>query len=1265
MVNDVAATLLGVGLEEDDDGVSSAAFEAVGMLVLSSSSITPTSAALAGRFDGGFDALAAEIASMVTTDPTWRGTGDPTWMAGGCGRVDSALSLSTLSPTATAMHELASRVYSGLIPPRMRRILHRIRQYRPTPPFGASSGMSHVERTLPFVTGALSYMLKTEKCSSLGMDRAGFAKRWTEMDARGMAGETIDTLILPILTDGSSFGVDGLAAKAAGGTVSMGKAASLAALRLVHACPAAEWTEEVCRAVVGTMSDIIRSAAASHKTLDASIFAILLIALRGFPPGERAEALSLSIDAMIKMLPATEMIPATVGSAGLPLSDGSVRRPVRLGLLIEAALLAVMPNPADGDSDAYDENHGNGVRSSLVGDVLSSPVVQSILTLRSDPNRQKKKMKKGRGGGSHGTESLIVYDDGSGNYHADKFSATNTADELVLVFCSVASLIGRRLLGQFIIDQRDAAKDGTNFREEDWTINSVGAWHRASLALLYELSCCLSWRDPVPRIVEEKRRSDSRPQKCTTISIAARGAYLQLLSQCLAATDLMDASSSIAANMISFQANGEIDNELAALAEAAPLRDDTFVLGLLSDLMDWIVETKLSEGIPHRGVRIALLALLSDYWVQVCRLTLQSQEGMNGEAPANTLNEMNAREILSKLSSEISHLTEEQKSLAPNGSPTAARDAAMRDLLVCIACIENMALAANDWSLRYGNYNSSTSTEDDTAYIVSVSTAILNDQVRDDKEKGPISGEDKQAIRQRMVEECILASRRIQSAASGKDRGYSNGTNFAGEQVTAPVYCSPLIERERTNFNTPKKNRGQTPHTEKNLGTNMSLILDSGYQYLNSFSVDTSNKNNNKNAGGPQRRIIGDTFDHGYLFQHYRQVILFRSQLAMETAQIIVGSTRQAMRPIDPLRLSIPSITSSKHCHKESSQSLLSFDTPTWTNSSANVCGTSDPISMRSHFAVRFCPRYDGEIERRLVFVTKLHNITAVPIPKGIRLDLSVDTCVPPEVEIGEVPETSLGTTAFHRQEIKAGDHIAWTIETHGWPTGGGDLQTSVSFRDEESETTTQQRIRQPAISTKVALSNVAEGDEDNAEDDFSPGNGSSSGGFLESEAEGEEEGDEFCDIILTGEPLTILPSIVLQPCPLVFFANAQGDESAFRFLWSRLPHSSQPINVTYSSDTAENNYIGPSAGCAAREIARLSQVNLSVTIDNGSTDGWAFASWTSKRLLCILVRDKTDIEGILYVRGDSKPLINSVVGSKKDREVFVSDLTNGRFGLL
>ena len=302
------------------------------------------------------------------------------------------------------------------------------------------------------------------------------------------------------------------------------------------------------------------------------------------------------------------------------------------------------------------------------------------------------------------------------------------------------------------------------------------------------------------------------------------------------------------------------------------------------------------------------------------------------------------------------------------------------------------------------------------------------------------------------------------------------------------------------------------------------------------------------------------------------------------------------------------------------------------------------------------------------MFVTKLHNITAVPIPKGIRFDLSVELSgqsgsgILPEREREEILDTSLATSSFHRQEIRAGDHIAWTIETNGWPTAGGDLQTNVSFRDMESETTTLQWIRQPATSTKAALSNVAEGDEENAEDDFSTGNGSSSAGFWDSEAEAEEEGDELCDMVLAGEPLSIPPSIVLQPCPLVFFGSAQGDESAFRFLWSQLPHSSEPISVTSRNNSAGNNGSGPTAGCAAREIARLSKVDLSDDTGN-STDGWAFASWSSKRLLCLLTT-KANLEGALYVRGDSNSLIKSVVGSQKDRAMFVSDLTNGRFGL-
>ena len=294
------------------------------------------------------------------------------------------------------------------------------------------------------MTGALGYMLKTERCASLGLDRAGYAKRWTEMDSRGMAGEAIDDIILPLLMDGASYGIDGSAAVA--GT---GKAAALAALRLVHACPAAEWAEEVCRSVVGTMTDSIRSAAAGGELLDASILAITMIALRGLRPAERVDALSLSIDAAIKMLPATEVAPATVGSAGLPLSDSTVRRPVRLGLFIEAALLVLMPNPSDGDGDAADNDESTESRSDLVFGIFGSPIVQSVLTLRS---HRKRRRKKGKG---NNDETFAVHEDGVAGNRGEFFSATSVVDEIVLVFSSVAYLVGRKLLRHYY-DKDDA-----------------------------------------------------------------------------------------------------------------------------------------------------------------------------------------------------------------------------------------------------------------------------------------------------------------------------------------------------------------------------------------------------------------------------------------------------------------------------------------------------------------------------------------------------------------------------------------------------------------------------------------------------------------------------------------------------------------------------------------------------------------------------------------------------------------------------------------
>ena len=167
------------------------------------------------------------------------------------------------------------------------------------------------------------------------------------------------------------------------------------------------------------------------------------------------------------------------------------------------------------------------------------------------------------------------------------------------------------------------------------------------------------------------------------------------------------------------------------------------------------------------------------------------------------------------------------------------------------------------------------------------------------------------------------------------------------------------------------------------------------------------------------------------------------------------------LRPCEPLRLSIPPPSTTAEGQK-------SNPGPRWIRSSADICGSSDPVSIRTYFTDRLCPRYDGEVERRLVIVIKMHNVTAVPISGGVRMDLTVEANSDfielnddhHDASAGAVAPLSpahapLTTTAFHRQEIKAGDHLTWTIETHGWIMGGGILQASVSFRDLDPEATT------------------------------------------------------------------------------------------------------------------------------------------------------------------------------------------------------------------
>jgi hypothetical protein len=104
-----------------------------------------------------------------------------------------------------------------------------------------------------------------------------------------------------------------------------------------------------------------------------------------------------------------------------------------------------------------------------------------------------------------------------------------------------------------------------------------------------------------------------------------------------------------------------------------------------------LCDYKFREGVPSRHIRISLIAIFTDHWVQ-------SLEGNSASRSSDSLNmnDMNARELLTTLSSEISSLS---SSLHQGRGDNQV---SLKYLDVCVACVENIALMACDRARRTG-----------------------------------------------------------------------------------------------------------------------------------------------------------------------------------------------------------------------------------------------------------------------------------------------------------------------------------------------------------------------------------------------------------------------------------------------------------------------------------------------------------------------------------------------------------------------------------
>lgn len=998
--------------------------------------------------------------------------------------------------------------------------------------------------------------------------------------------------------------------------------ASLCALRLVHVCPNASWVPEVCSRVVSVLIDQVVSCEIMEQKM--VTLATLLIALRAIPLPERTKTLEFVVNE-VRFFPSTTRVPSGVVSPGiLSLKDGSYRRPVRIGFLAEVALSFFV----DGH-DAADRDGNSNVRSTLLKKFLSGAEVTAALTARS--GKKAKKSHRISSSQSTTTNASSVGDTNApgGKAPLEEYAGTHIGEELVLSFCQIASHVGKH-----VMMPRDG-KHRSSRNLEDWL--------RCSLAVLSGFSACINWKTRT--VAAHLTEDDHNAHTLFTMLAAAQGSYVRLLQECLYTVGLLSPASSVSLHVMPLAVSPDLIllEEMAqasiSLLAYEPVSGADFAHKDLLTLADQFLEYKIREGIPSRHMRIFLLALLTDHWVHSSNLATM------GESAAISMNELNAREILATLSEQISSLSREIYGEKEGQEPrhTEVNEEYLR---VCVACVENVALTACDWARRFANDRTLTDTfrmhiNEDARYILSVALAALDGKnLRDGDVLEEVKDESSRKIP--MLPLCAEATMRINDAVGAGDRLQIDAFGIGRE---APALYSTLVSAAR-------------------------LVVKDGLDYTPYASTSNSTM------------LSGDAFHHAYLAQYCQQVVACRFDLAMWWSSRLVETVDGTEGAIknrngsdgihDEQDRDVPNVLHAKNALRLSVPPLPSSKLPKitwgpggrmcWKRSSSMVTAGSDPVAVMVTYVARRFPRYDCEPEYHLEVSMRVQNITAVEIAKGLKLGLSVT-----DRRLGRASDDSgasgypneshplFSTSAIYRQEVKAGDHLMWEVcLPHISAAGMIALHPSVTFREIETDESAMKWVR--------SSNKVNEGTEGDNED-------SSEKVLGRTNFDDEEEID---DITLSCETVLLSSMAFLQPCPLVFFRHAYGDEYVFRFLWLQLPHRMKPLKLVPNEAGVKTDN-SPQTDELATAVANLSLVTLLdwVRPSGAHAKGWAFATLSGKRIFYVLTVDESDSQtegksdvdiATFQFRGDDEAMVNNLIGVESAISGMISLLTSNQW---
>ena len=1251
---DVVLTMISMIVEEDSDGLSSMATESLGRMVVNNQDNALFHIGINPILNTSRPGPFSPFQSIANLEKLAQHNGSP---------LEDA-------HYATPLLELQNRILMSVLPPRIRKIIHRISLFK---------SYTDKLRTVPFLTRVIVYLMRTErvrknqKVNSGSGGKIAFAKRWYELDSTILAREFVDYILIPLLQTGYDCG----AVCSVDGSVGV----SLCALELCTTIGAkTSWFKTLNKLALENLMNVLQFADHNSENLTTcrvtckNVIAAALVAMRGVPLKDRIHPL-IYITELILKIPSLELVPNNVPSAALVLEDGSRKKPTRLGIWIEMALSLILPDKRSLSS--LDENERYITTVDMMKIFISSRAVRSVIALKSAD---------------------------------DCVEVINAADEMLLVFLSVSYLVGEWMLPHVILETPSLPFDYSVNSSADSAVYSEGrTWVQTSLILLSSFSSCLLWHPMSDNKIDDH---DNILQDCTDFSSVVQTNYMQLLSLVLQCTGFLLPSQSLYLNLKSChcRAPSGISVEAPKLLSSDAVFDDITIL------RDQILEhATIDDGIQSKTLRISLLVLLSDVWMKCCQITYESNAGMRGATQSDVdenvvhMGEEHVREILTLLTTEISSILDEEKKASSNCEPSSHSSGniikdfsieRMRNLSMCIACVEGIARIAHQWVKKFKN-SETTNEEENKSYIVSTCIIILDGQGKMDR-----NCSDSKNKLSALISKCAYAADRIQSFQEKNSTESVDWIQNLSDQthgVSSSDYIDFIRNKQESFCTMSLQNSGlqsEFHSTSQHLDAHDALLKYNSHELEENFIFSTNTL------------FCHDRYDYGYLVQLYRQSILHCTELAFWFSRLgtlnnistdgIKPSTSLTQTPtpssqsknakeftsrfFNPLRVDIlPSPNSRFPCGLDTNGIQAH-----WPNSVRSVTGGSDPVSLLVAHSIRNLPRYDGEVERSIVITIKLYNITPVVISDSLRLDLNIleeniedttmissnerkfDLCLNDETRTPHITlpaHSFLKVTTTYNNTLNGGDYILWEIVLDSWPIGSYSLHASVTFCDLEIEQITHRNLYLPcneeSCENNIAQVNGKEENDDKksitSEDSMANKDSNETDMCCSVDVD-----NDLIDTTLTGFPIPVSPLITLLPCPLVFLRGNNNDEAAFNFLWLSMPHKLPKIDIFFSSDLKKNQvtaktYEYPNAGHILTENSFLF-----VSIKKAKLKAWAFSTQCGKILLCIsstsniYCQDKSSTSSSLFIRGDDITLLRSFFDSNVKCQNFVSNLFPG-----